>query len=919
MKVLIVDNDSCNMCSFKEHLINCCQDVFSVDFCTRLSDVNRLCQTNAYSIILLSLRLVDSQGIETFLCVRNYSKSSSIIVLVEENDTKIAKLCVEQGAFIFWIKGSDEGQLVSSVCRIVLAENNQSARTHSWVERFLADYNQPSFISNKKGDLIYSNSRAKELLRNKKLDLQSLFELIDSDLSLSSPIETVHKIKYYDLRVTRVRWKDEYALLFILRDIRHAEYYQSRNEYLRRIFYTLQSMGHLIAQERERDDLLRLACRQFIEYKGFVGSIVICGDVEELATEAIIYCARWNNNAIDVQTLNWENWPLSIRNFSSSDESQYFCDGKGCENLCPFHGENQSSSVLLTKMIHYGQCLGFVATMFPSGISPQKEECELVQGVASKLAFALRNISLSNDREDLALIVENTDDAYIWCSGDKLVRGLNDAACKLFKLERWSSIGKKIQDLLEQDVAVFFLDFIHRDRASLINEEIELFDKKNTHRYIQLSAYQINRTKENDRFFVLRASDITELRETQMRLVQSDRLASMGMLAAGLAHEINNPLSYVFYNLESLSIELPKLIQWVRRAYASLELNEEAHAEHRLVYPQIELFHELVNHAKEALDGVDRIRRITQNLSLFARVEKEEVSDVDIREVIECAINMAYNEIRYRARLVKIYHASPRILCSEGRLFQVILNLLINAAHAIEEGKVEDNEIRIETSAEENVICIAISDTGRGIKEEHLSSIFEPFFTTKGIGDGSGLGLAICRNIALELGGKIEVKSKEGKGTTFYLTLPYRVGSIFAKKEVNEVVLSQELTGRFLVVDDEEGILKIIKRILKKHELIFARSGKEAKEILLNDRRFDLVLCDIMMPELSGTHLHQWLKGECEALAKRFVFMTGGAFTQQANEYLQKSCMPVIKKPFRTKELISFMQKEFKKHGKLSF
>jgi signal transduction histidine kinase len=251
----------------------------------------------------------------------------------------------------------------------------------------------------------------------------------------------------------------------------------------------------------------------------------------------------------------------------------------------------------------------------------------------------------------------------------------------------------------------------------------------------------------------------------------------MGMLAAGVAHEINNPLSYVLYNVESLAQDLPKLVGAAKRCFAALHdlVGSEALAEiagDGALMLQPATLDDAVDRAREALAGSRRIKAISRGLGTFSRVERVERSMVDLRYAIGCAVSMAQNEIKYRARLVEDYGQVPAVLASEGKLSQVFLNLLINAAHATDEGHVEANRIGIRTWTENGSVLAEVTDTGNGIPKENLERIFDPFFTTKPVGEGTGLGLTISHKIVEEHSGFIDVKSEPGKGTSFIITLP---------------------------------------------------------------------------------------------------------------------------------------------------
>jgi len=366
------------------------------------------------------------------------------------------------------------------------------------------------------------------------------------------------------------------------------------------------------------------------------------------------------------------------------------------------------------------------------------------------------------------------------------------------------------------------------------------------------------------------ATDITDLKHMQATLAQSDRLSSMGMLAAGVAHEINNPLTYLLYNLEALAED----------------------------YPDTDNAADVRQSLDDALDGAQRIQQIVKGLGAFSRVEKEELVQVDLHKVIDAALAMAMNEIKYRARLTKDFGTIPAVLASEGRLAQVFLNLLINATHAIEEGDASHHVISVRTWSESGRVLVEIRDTGSGIAPEHLDKLFEPFFSTKKIGVGSGLGLPISKSIIEGYEGTIEVASHQGMGTTFVITLPASEDAQPSKESPRDVEGMVSTVGRLLVVDDEEGVRLAVSALVREHEVVLASSGAEAKAILQDDRAFDVVVCDMMMSDVSGMELHQWLASEHPELAGQLVFMTGGAFTPQTRQYLSTVDNTCLEKPF---------------------
>jgi CheY-like chemotaxis protein len=259
--------------------------------------------------------------------------------------------------------------------------------------------------------------------------------------------------------------------------------------------------------------------------------------------------------------------------------------------------------------------------------------------------------------------------------------------------------------------------------------------------------------------------------------------------------------------------------------------------------------------------------------------------------------------VRHRARVVKDYGVPPAVLADQTRLGQVFLNLIVNAAQALPEGRAPHNEIRLTTGQDaQGLAFIAVSDNGVGIPPEVLPRIFEPFFTTKEVGEGTGLGLSICHSIIQELGGDIRVRSEPGRGTTFEVLIPP------APEDEDEeatpvppapVLPAPSRRGRLLLIDDEPLVAATLARTLaSEHELVSFTSARQALERLRSGEHYDLILCDLMMPEMTGMELHATLVRENPALAERMLFLTGGAFTEAARAFLASTLQPWVEKPF---------------------
>ena len=415
------------------------------------------------------------------------------------------------------------------------------------------------------------------------------------------------------------------------------------------------------------------------------------------------------------------------------------------------------------------------------------------------------------------------------------------------------------------------------------------------------------------RSVVMALQDVTALRHAQLErdrlqasLVQSDRLASMGLLAAGVAHEINNPLSYVICNLESLTADLPKLVSAAKRALSGAEARTAGDAvtlslEHGAESLDLAAVEDAVSRAAEALSGVRRIGEVAKGLGTFARVESADLNNVDVRAALEAAVRMARHELKYRATVVKDFAEVPAVWASEGKLAQVFLNLLVNAAHAIGEGHVERNQVSLRVWRTSDDVNVEVADTGEGIAPENLARVFDPFVSSKGIGAGAGLGLAISLNIIREFHGDIRMESEVGVGTRALVRLPVTTRGVEPRPTARpaEALLAREVPGRVLIVDDEPTIRSSLRRLLERaHQVTTAASGAEARALLTLDASFDVILCDLMMPDMTGMDLHEWLLGHDATAASRVVFVTGGAYTPRASEYLARTGNLRVEKPF---------------------
>jgi signal transduction histidine kinase len=379
----------------------------------------------------------------------------------------------------------------------------------------------------------------------------------------------------------------------------------------------------------------------------------------------------------------------------------------------------------------------------------------------------------------------------------------------------------------------------------------------------------------------------------QARLLQADRLVSLGTLAAGAAHEINNPLTYVMLSADAAMRGLRTLTTALGPAADGPPLVAGL-AALRDALPKIH-------------EGSRRIREIVANLKTFSRGEVDVRSILDVNDVVDSSIAMVMHEVRPRARVIKTASPVHPVEASEARLAQVFINLLINAAHAIPPGDADHNEIRVATGVDaSDRVFVEIGDTGAGIDPALIGRIFDPFFTTKSVGDGTGLGLSICLGIVTALGGEITVRSVPGVGSTFRVVIPRAAKSPSQTRLVAAKAETAHPRHRVLVVDDEPMIgASLGKALAESCETTALTDAAQALALVASGLRFDAILCDISMPRMTGMAFYEQLRAVAADQAGRVIFMTGGAFTPSAQQFLERVPTVCIEKPLDLGKLLT--------------
>ena len=368
---------------------------------------------------------------------------------------------------------------------------------------------------------------------------------------------------------------------------------------------------------------------------------------------------------------------------------------------------------------------------------------------------------------------------------------------------------------------------------------------------------------------------ITEMKtrsELEARAASADRLAQIGTLTAGIGHEINNPLAAVIANLEVIAAKVPP--------------DDAAMAEA----------------TRDAQDAAARVAAIARDMRTFTQPSKPGLEAAELRRAIDSTVRMVANEIRQRARLELDIVDTPPVRMPMSQLCQVLLNVLINAFQALGQGAGRHAvSIKVRGSADGEMVQIWITDTGPGIAEEHRHRVFDPFFTTKPIGVGTGLGLWVCHQIVTAASGRLSVESTLGEGTSFLIELP--------AAPITDQVASEPATlavrrARILVIDDDPIVGRAVERLVRdRHDVIVADDPLAAFARIAAGDRFDVILSDVMMPELDGVSLFHKVKEVAPAQADRIVFMSGGAFTSHALAFLEQPGRKRLDKPFSRKDL----------------
>ena len=470
-------------------------------------------------------------------------------------------------------------------------------------------------------------------------------------------------------------------------------------------------------------------------------------------------------------------------------------------------------------------------------------------------------------------LVEHAPDAIV-VSRDGIVLYANDAAARLLGYDSTEElVGKPMTFLERRELETMRrrIQQIAESGGPLVPREYPAKRRDGTMITAEITSTIIE--FDGAPAVLAYARDVTERTRLRSQIAHADRLASLGMMAAGVAHEINNPLTFVGLAAEMLSRRVPE--------------------------PEAAL-------VRDVRSGIDRIAAIVRDLKFFGRNEEEPQGAVDLAVAIASAERLVAHEIRARAQLENELGDLPAVIGVARRIEQVFVNLLLNASFAVENKP--DGHIAISAETTSDRVIVSVRDNGVGIEPDKIDKIFEPFFTTRA-GSGTGLGLSICRDILVRAGGDLSAKSTPGAGTTMTVTLSRATKERGSMKTIPAPPPQTDgALRRILVVDDEPLIVSSLLVALSRSADVLGETNPERALELLGTGIFDAVVCDVMMPAITGIDLHQHVVEKNPTLAAKFVFMTGGTYTARARDYLEKVSNPRLTKPFEIGDLVAAIE-----------
>ncbi len=537
----------------------------------------------------------------------------------------------------------------------------------------------------------------------------------------------------------------------------------------------------------------------------------------------------------------------------------------------PGAADGRLRSVLDAPMVAGGEVTGLlrIGLARPDALDAQKER--VFYTVANQISLALEREAAQREaqRAHLASLAESLSDGVVLVDAELRVTSLNEAA-----RQHLSSLGGAVAaegGALDDPALVDLAREALSSQKPTSLRELPASPASVERRYLMAMAAPLAGSNEGSQAVVI-LRDVTEERLMQERLLQSEKMVSVGQLVSGVAHELNNPLTGIMGFAQLL---------------LARDLDESTKRDVNTIHTEAE-----------------RAAKIVQNLLSFARRKKAEKEMANLNVLLErvlelCSYELAVKDIGLELDLDP---RLPETMVDANQIQQVFFNIIINAEHAMV-GANGHGTLSVRSWREKDVVRLTFHDDGPGMAPETLRRIFDPFFTTKETGEGTGLGLTICYGIMEDHGGRIWAESQPGRGTSFTVELPILEGA--QAPSGPEEQPEPAAGGRsFLVVDDEESIRRLLGSILRDdgHHVDTAGNGKEALEHLAH-RRYDVIVTDIKMPDMDGRSLYQRLLDTDPELARRTIFITGDTVNPDTRDFLRSVTNPCLPKPFGVREV----------------
>jgi PAS domain S-box-containing protein len=493
-------------------------------------------------------------------------------------------------------------------------------------------------------------------------------------------------------------------------------------------------------------------------------------------------------------------------------------------------------------------------------------------GLPTTVSFIWDTTKQTQETDRLARVVASSPDGIALVQGP-IVRQVNAAGAHILGFDDPQQlIGHSLEEMvLPEDVQLMHERMRETAMGRPQTQQVYRVRHKNGS-IISAEVSSIPFTHEGQPAILAFVRDVTERAQLLEQMARAERLASLSTLAAGLAHEINNPLTAAMLQLDVVEkLALSSAEPLARR--------------------------ELVERFRELRRTQGRIGTIMMDFAAFANAGEERRGKVDLGEVLKSVERMLAPMMRPKGRYRSDLTALPKVEADPSRLEQVFMNLLLNAVQALPDGR-ESNEICVNGRVTpEGRVCVDVIDNGQGIRPENLRRVFDPFFTTKAVGVGTGLGLTVCHNIIAAYGGEMQVESTVGQGCTMRVLLKPAAGE--------RVALPQgRPRPRVLIVDDEPHLATTLRLLLEdRHDVVATTEGEQAVTLLLEGAAVDVVLCDLMMPSPDGVEIFRRVTQARPELKDRFIFMTGGVFNPATEDFLKTSHAARVQKPFHAEHV----------------